>query len=233
MDVTRGQGDINLHVISGAVIEWMQKWRAVACCCCVPRLSSGVCIRARASAAQCGTGSVAAGVKVARAVNSLILSLPLPLIYFPFSLILVYAAAPSSFPSWHPLNTPTRTHAHAQTHSRNYGPLLCEINTRVKGLCRAFCFTCKKNDRFSHPNPNPSPRVRVRVGGIWLPLNLRCSVHAFARGGSSKHMFVYLHRWIQAWMHKGSDYRIFYAINLSQRQNELKVLLDGSVMMFH
>lgn len=99
MDVTRGQGDINLHVISGAVIEWMQKWRAVACCCCVPRLSSGVCIRARASAAQCGTGSVAAGVKVARAVNSLILSLPLPLIYFPFSLILVYAAAPSSFPS--------------------------------------------------------------------------------------------------------------------------------------
>lgn len=95
MDVTRGQRDINLHVISGAVIEWMQKWRAVACCCCVTRLSSGVCIRARA----CGTGSVAAGVKVARAVNSLILSLPLPLIYFPFSLILVDAAAPASFAS--------------------------------------------------------------------------------------------------------------------------------------
>lgn len=72
MDVTRGQRDINLHVISGAVIEWMQKWRAVACCCCVTRLSSGVRIRARACVSECGAGSVAAGVKVAQAVNSLI-----------------------------------------------------------------------------------------------------------------------------------------------------------------
>lgn len=50
--------------------------------------------------------------------------------------------------------------------------------------------------------------------------------------GSSKHMFVYLHRWIQAWMHKSSDYQIFYPINLSQEQNELELSEDGSVMMF-
>lgn len=44
MDVTRGQRDINLHVISKTVIEWLQKWRAVVCCCHVIRLSSGVCV---------------------------------------------------------------------------------------------------------------------------------------------------------------------------------------------
>lgn len=45
-------------------------------------------------------------------------------------------------------------------------------------------------------------------------------------------MFVYLHRWIQAWMHKGSDYQIFDLINLSRQQNELKRSEEGSVMMF-
>lgn len=70
MDVTRGQRDINLHVISKTVIEWIQKWHAVACCFRVMRLSSGVCISTHACVSECKTSSVAAGVKVAQAVNS-------------------------------------------------------------------------------------------------------------------------------------------------------------------
>lgn len=41
MDMTRGQGEINLHVISEAVIEWVQEWwRVMLCCCRVMSLSS-------------------------------------------------------------------------------------------------------------------------------------------------------------------------------------------------
>lgn len=88
MDVTQGQRDINLHVISKIVIEWIQKWHAVVCCCRVTSLSSGVCVLARVCVCdterECAlyarvcvcvyrsvkTSSVAAGVKVAEAVNS-------------------------------------------------------------------------------------------------------------------------------------------------------------------
>lgn len=45
--VTRGQRDINLHVISEAVIEWLQKWRGAVCFCRVMRLSSCVCVCVR------------------------------------------------------------------------------------------------------------------------------------------------------------------------------------------
>lgn len=84
MDVTQGQRDINLHVISKIVIEWIQKWHAVVCCCRVASLSSGVCVLACVcdTERECAlyarvcvylsvkTSSVAAGVKVAEAVNS-------------------------------------------------------------------------------------------------------------------------------------------------------------------
>lgn len=44
MAVTRGQRDINLHVISEAVIEWVRKWRGAVCSCRAMRLPLCVCV---------------------------------------------------------------------------------------------------------------------------------------------------------------------------------------------
>lgn len=64
VNATRGQRDINLHVISETVIEWLQSWRAVVCCSRVMGLSSGVCERESDCAGVCVSGKQARRLQV-------------------------------------------------------------------------------------------------------------------------------------------------------------------------
>lgn len=143
------------------------------CCCCVTRLSSGVCIRARACVAECGTGSVAAGVKVAWAVNSLIPSHFLSRSFiFPFLWF--------GFTRLHPPHLhPDILHTHSHRHNLGPLPIMCErlVSDLLFNLCEFRIF-------WTEPEPSP---VGARQG--WresFASDLRCGVHAFAGGGEFK-----------------------------------------------